>query len=51
MANNFLKFKGFNVGLSLLEKGVEKIINDIYAVAEKNNCNIIIPVDCIVSII
>jgi len=27
----------------------EKIINDIYAVAEKNNCNIIIPVDCIVS--
>ena len=49
MANNFLKFKGFNVGLSLLEKGTEKIINDIYAVAEKNNCNIIIPVDCIVS--
>ena len=49
MANNFLKFKGFNVGLSLLEKGVEKIIKDIYAVAEKNNCNIIIPVDCIVS--
>jgi len=49
MANNFLKFKGFNVGLSLLEKGAEKIINDIYAVAEKNNCNIIIPVDCIVS--
>ena len=49
MANNFLKFKGFNVGLSLLEKGAEKIINDIYAVAKKNNCNIIIPVDCIVS--
>ena len=49
MANNFLKFKGFNVGLSLLEKGTEKIIKDIYTSAEKNNCNIIIPLDCIVS--
>ena len=49
MANNFLKFKGFNVGLSLLEKGTEKIIEDIYTSAGKNNCNIIIPLDCIVS--
>ncbi len=49
MANNFLKFKGFNVGLSLLEKGTEKIIEDIYTSAEKNNCNIVIPLDCIVS--
>jgi len=49
MANNFLKFKGFNVGLSLLEKGTEKIIQDIYTSAGKNNCNIIIPLDCIVS--
>ena len=49
MANNFLKFKGFNMGLSLLEKGTEKIIEDIYTSAGKNNCNIIIPLDCIVS--
>ena len=49
MDNNFLKFKGFNVGLSLLEKGTEKIIEDIYTSAGKNNCNIIIPLDCIVS--
>ena len=49
MANNFLKFKGFNVGLSLLEKGTEKTIEDIYNSAGKNNCNIIIPLDCIVS--
>ena len=49
MANNFLKFKGFNVGLSILEKGTEKIIEDIYTSAGKNNCNIIIPLDCIVS--
>ena len=49
MANNFLKFKGFNVGLSILEKGKEEIIEDIYSSAEKNNCNIITPLDCIVS--
>ena len=49
MANNFLKFKGFNVGLSLLEKDTEKTIEDIYTSAGKNNCNIIIPLDCIVS--
>ena len=49
MANNFLKFKGFNVGLSLLEKGTEKTIEDIYTSAGKNNCNIIIPLDCFVS--
>ena len=49
MANNFLKFKGFNVGSSLLEKDTEKIIEDIYTSAGKNNCNIIIPLDCIVS--
>ena len=49
MANNFLKFKGFNVGLSLLEKDSEKTIEDIYTSAGKNNCNIIIPLDCVVS--
>ena len=49
MANNFLKFKGFNVGSSLLEKDTEKTIEDIYTSAGKNNCNIIIPLDCIVS--
>ncbi len=49
MANNFLKFKGFNMGLSLLEKGTEKIIEDIYTSAGKNNCKIMIPLDCIVS--
>ena len=49
MANNFLKFNGLNVGASLLEKGTEDIIKSIYSSAEKNNCNIIIPIDCIVS--
>ena len=49
MANNFLKFNGLNVGASLLEKGAEDIIKSIYSSAEKNNCKIIIPIDCIVS--
>ena len=49
MANNFLTFKGFKVGKSLIEKNSEKIINDIYAEAKKYNCNIFIPEDCDVS--
>ena len=46
MANNFLKFNGLNVGASLVEKDSESIVKDIIATAEKNKCNIIIPVDC-----
>ena len=49
MANNFLTFKGFKVGKSLIEKNSEKIINDIYDEAKKYNCNIFIPEDCNVS--
>ncbi len=46
MANNFLKFNGLNVGASLIEKDSENIVKDIITTAEKNKCNIIIPVDC-----
>ena len=46
MANNFLKFKGVNVGASLIEKGSENTVKNINALAEKNKCNVIIPVDC-----
>ena len=49
MANNFLTFKGFKIGKSLIEKNSEKIINNIYAEAKKHNCNIFIPEDCDVS--
>ncbi len=49
MANNFLTFKGFKVGKSLVEKNSRKIIEDIYAEAKKHNCNIFIPEDCNVS--
>jgi len=46
MANNFLKFKGVNVGTSLVEKGSENTVKNINALTEKNKCNIIIPIDC-----
>ncbi len=45
MANNFLKFKGINVGKSLIEDRSENIVKNINALAAKNKCNIIIPID------
>ena len=45
MANNFLKFKGINVGRSLIEEGSENIVKNINTLAAKNKCNIIIPID------
>ena len=49
MANNFLVYKNFKVGKSLIEENTKKIIEDIYKKAELNNCEIIIPEDCMVS--
>ncbi len=45
MANNFLFFKGFKIGKSLIEKDSEKIISNIYREASKHNCKIFIPKD------
>ena len=45
MANNFLKFKGINVGKSIIEERSENIVKNINTLAAKNKCNIIIPVD------
>ena len=46
MANNFLAYKGFKVGNSLVEKNTKNIIDKIYTNAKRNNCKIFIPVDC-----
>ena len=46
MANNFLKFKGINVGKSVIEEGSENIVKNINTLAAKNKCNIIAPIDC-----
>ncbi len=49
MANNFIKYKGNNIGKSLIEANSEKIIGEIYDKADKNNCKIVIPLDFAVS--
>ena len=48
MANNFFIYKNFKVGKSLIESNTKEIINKIYDKANKYNCEIIIPSDCIV---
>ena len=48
MANNFLVHKNLKVGKSLVENNTKEIIEKIYNKAIKNNCEIIIPKDCVV---
>ena len=48
MANNFLIYKNFNVGKSLIEENTKKIVEDIYKKAKNNKCEIVIPEDCVV---
>ena len=49
MANNFLMFKGFKVGKSIIEKDAHLIVKKIYNLSKDNNCKIVIPEDCSVS--
>ena len=48
MANNFFIYKNFKVGKSLTESNTREIIKKIYDKANKYNCEIIIPEDCVV---
>ena len=48
MANNFFIYKNYKVGKSLIEENTKNIIDDIYKKGKKNNCDIIIPDDCMV---
>ncbi len=48
MANNFFIYKNIKVGKSLVEDNTNNIIEKIYDEAKKNNCQIIIPEDCVV---
>ena len=50
MANNFFVYKNFKVGKSLIEENTKEIIEDIYKKAKLNNCEILIPEDCMVGI-
>lgn len=47
MANNFIKYAGQNVQNSLIENDVDDLINQIYEVANQNNCKIITPIDVV----
>ena len=49
MANNFIKYKGFNIGSSLFEKDQENLLKDIVKKCEVNNCKLVIPEDVIVA--
>ena len=49
MANNFIKYKKYNIGKSLFEENTENLIKDILKNANENNCKIVIPDDVIVS--
>ena len=45
MANNILKYKGHNIGKSMQEDNCDKIIEEIFSLSVKKNCNIIYPED------
>jgi len=49
MANNFIKYKGYNIGKSLFEINQDNLLKDIIEKSEKNNCKLIIPEDVIVA--
>ena len=49
MANNFIKYKGYNIGKSLYEKNQERLLKDILNQCEKSNCNLVLPEDVIVA--
>tara|TARA_B100000886_G_scaffold338290_1_gene300787 strand:- start:740 stop:1930 length:1191 start_codon:yes stop_codon:yes gene_type:complete len=49
MANNFLKYKGLNVGSSVTEPGSDKSIAKILSLAKEENCKVLLPIDCVTS--
>ncbi len=46
MANNFLTYKGYNIGKSLIEENTDKIVERIFTDANSKNCEILFPIDC-----
>ena len=45
MANNLLKYKGFNIGNSINENDCYPIIDEIFSLANQSSCKIIYPLD------
>ena len=48
MANNVIKYMGYNIGKSLQEENSELIIKEIFSLSEKANCKITYPEDIVV---
>jgi len=49
MANNFIKYKKYNIGKSLYEKNAESLIENIIKQSDLHGCKLIIPKDVIVT--
>ena len=47
MANNILKYKGYEIGKSIQENNCNQIIEEIFFLSKKENCKIIYPEDVI----
>ena len=45
MANNILKYQGYEIGKSIHEKDCDQIIEEIFFLSKKENCKIIYPED------
>ena len=48
MANNILKYKGYEIGKSIQENNCNKIIEEIFFLSKKEGCKIIYPTDVII---
>ena len=45
MANNILKYQGYEIGKSIQENDCDQIIEEIFSLSKKENCKIIYPED------
>ena len=45
MANNIIKYKGFNVGNSIIENNCKILLKKFFSLAKQNTCKIIFPKD------
>jgi len=48
MANNILKYKGYEIGKSIQENNCNQIIQEIFSLSKKESCKIIYPEDVVV---
>ena len=49
MANNVIKYMGYNVGKSIHEKDSNQIVEEIFALSKQRNCKIFYPEDVVVA--